>query len=373
VKGPPSRKGLRGFCLSVFLALGYFFFLNGCDQERAMRCAYDGFKIDPVYEVQFVMKDGESLRFCSIVCALEAFSQAKEGIESVLVTDEVTGQKLSADKAFFLESSVVDVPHVKNAIHVFASERDAVRHRDQYTGRPLSNPFILFNPWREEVVGHRTLRIKKDPVTGLTLIVKGSPYIMTLEGFDLENLDEAGAWRALKALLATLSNYLEVEPDELKFAGMDRVGGSWYISFWQTHQGVIIFESSIGFSIGPEGEIPSMGALLHKTHKGQDLPFRSKLTLKEAGAVAKAHLMKKEPSELTLVAYQLIIYPMKKREGVVDYYLAYILNYYFPEEVRVTRSRAGWVCFVDAITGQILEVRHLVAIASCCMPVDDET
>jgi hypothetical protein len=239
-------------------------------------------------------------------------------------------------------------------------------------GEPLSNPFVLFNPWREEVVGHKTFRIKIDPVTGQTLIVKGSPCIMSLEGYDLDNLDEAEAWQALKALLATLHDYLEVKPDELRFAAMDRVGGSWYISFWQTHQGVIIFESSIGFSISPQGEIPSMGALLHKAHELRDLPFRAKLSLKEAHAIAKAHLMKKEPSEYSLVAYQLIVYPMKKQEGLVDYYLSYILNYYFPEEVRATRSRAGWVCFVDAVTGQILEVQHLVAIASCCMPVDDE-
>ena len=373
MKGSKSFPNLKGLLLLALAATASLGLLNGCDRGGAASCAFDGMEIDPLYEVQFFMKDGQTLRFCSVVCALEAFSQAKERIDSVLVTDEVTGQQVSSDKAFFLESSVLTVPHVKNRIHVFASEQDAVRHRDQYAGKALPNPFALFSPWREKTVEGRLLRIKFDPITGLTRIVKGSPHIMKLEGYDLDHFDEPDAWRALRALLSLLGNGLNVEAEELKFAGMDRVGGSWYISFWQTHGGVIIFESSIGFSIDPRGEIPSMGALLHAAHKPLNVPTRAKFTLKEADAIAQAHLMKEEPSHYTLVAYQLIVYPMKRPDGGVHYYLAYILNYYFPEEVRVTRSRAGWVCFVDAVTGQILEVQPLVAIASCCMPVNDET
>ena len=373
MKGSRSWPTLHRCLLVLALAAaGSFIFLNGCDRGKAGRCAYDGLDINPLYEVQFVMKDGETLRFCSIICAREAFSQAKERIESVLVTDEVTGRKVSADKAFFLESSVVTVPHVNNRIHAFASEQDAVRHRNQYSGKALFNPFALFDPWREKTLEGRRLRIKIDPLTGLTRIVKASPYIVKLEGYDLDHLDEAGAWRALRRLLSLLGDCLDVEAEELKFAGMDRVGGSWYISFWQTYGGVIIFESSIGFSIGPEGEIPSLGALLHEAHKPLNLPTRAKFTLDEANAIARAHIMREEPSDYTMVAYQLIVYPMTGSDGAVHYYLAYILNYYFPEEVRVSRSPAGWVCFVDAVTGRIIDVQPLVAIASCCMPVNDE-
>jgi hypothetical protein len=35
--------------------------------------------------------------------------------------------------------------------------------------------------------------------------------------------------------------------EEFKFTAMDRVENNWYISFWQTYGGVIIYESSLGF------------------------------------------------------------------------------------------------------------------------------
>jgi hypothetical protein len=361
--------GLLFLCLLVTL---FFLFFRGGERQRVSMCAYDGLKIDPLYEVQFIMKNSEVLRFCSIICALQAFAQARERIESILVTDEVTGQKMNAEKAFFIESSVVTVPHVKNRIHVFASEVDAVRHRDQYSGKHIKKPFSLFSSWREKIIGNRRVRIKIDPITGLTRIIKSDPYITILKDFDLDALNKQGARKALAILISLLGGYLDVEIEDLKFAGMERIGGSWFISFWQTYGGVIIFESSIGFSIDPGGNVPSIGVLLHKAHKALDLPTQAKITLKEAKAIAIAHLMEREPYEYKFVAYQLVIYPMKRGEKVMSYHLAYILNFYYPEEIRATRARAGWVCFVDAVTGEIVDVQHLMVIASCCMPVENE-
>ncbi len=361
--------GLLSLCLLVILLLIIF---REDEHQRVTKCAYDGGEIDLPYEVQFIMKNSEVMKFCSIVCALQLFPQLKEKIASVLVTDEVSGQKVSAKKAFFIESSVVTVPHVNNRIHAFASEVEAVRHRDQYSGKHINNPFILFSSWREEILKGRRIRIKIDPITGLTRIIKGDPYITVLRGFDLDNLKEKGAIRSMQSLISLLGNYLEVEIEELKFAGMERIGGSWFISFWQTYGGVIVFESSIGFSIDPGGGVPSIGALLHKGLKAFDLPTKASISLKEAKEVAIAHLREREPLAYKLAAYQLILYPMEKGGRVIDYYLAYILNFYYPEEFRVTRSQAGWVCFVDAVTGKILNVQSLVAIASCCTPVKNE-
>ena len=165
---------------------------------------------------------------------------------------------------------------------------------------------------------------------------------------------------------------MDVEPEDLKFGGMERVGGCWYISFWQTYGGVIIFESSIGFSINKDGSVTSLGALLHKAHLKLNLPTKVKLTLKEATAIAIDYLMKSEPLEYKLIAYQIVIYPKQNEGKVVGYYLTYILNFYYPEELGVTRARAGWVCFVDGVTGRMVDVQHLLAIASCCMPVGNE-
>ncbi len=369
------RRKVLIICLLSLCLLAILFFLISRDGERqkVSGCAYDGLEIDPLYEVQFIMKDGEVLRFCSIVCALQGFSNAKENIESVLVTDEITGKKVNAGKAFFIESSVVTVPHVKNRIHVFASEADAVRHRDQYSGKYIKNLFVLSNPWKEVVLSDRRIRIKIDPVTSLPRIIKGNPYITVLKDLDLDAFNEQGAWKAMAFLISLLGDYLNVDIDELKFAGMENIGGSWYISFWQTYGGVIIFESSIGFSIDSRGGIPSVGVLLHNAHKAIDLPTQAKITLKEAKEIAIDHLIEREPYEYIFVAYQLVIYPLKNGEGVLDYSLSYILNFYYPEDIRATRARAGWVCFVSAVTGEIVDLQRLMVIASCCMIVTDES
>ena len=223
-----SRKILIA---ASFLGIGLFVLLflilnRGGNHQKVFQCANDGLRINPLYEVQFSMKDSSVYRFCSIVCALQAFDRLKENIALALVTDEVSGQKVNAEKAFFIESRVVTVPHVKNRIHVFASEPEAVHHRDEYSGKHINNPFILFNPWREETIAGRKIRIKIDPLTGLTRIIKGNPYITVLKGLDLNTFDETGATKCLESLIALLRDYLDVKIDELKFAGMERIGGT---------------------------------------------------------------------------------------------------------------------------------------------------
>ncbi len=338
--------------------------------RSAQRCAYDGAKIDSLYEVQFLMKGGEVLRFCSIACALQALEQRKEGIGLIMVTDEVSGQKVDAEKTFFVESKVISVPHVKSNVHAFASEEASQRHQNQYQGKSISNPFGFFDLWREEMIGNQRVKIKIDRLSGLPRIVRGLPSVMVLKDFDSKGLNEQGAWKILTTLLSLFKHYLDLDVQEFKLIDMQRVESTWYISFWQTYGGVIIYESSLGFSIGPKGDIPSIGLLLHKAHKELHLPTRAKLSLKEATAIAKAYLRKSEPWEHNLLAYQLIIYPMK-REGKVDYYLAYILNLVSPEDRVVGSSRIGWACFVDAVTGQIVDAHYMLAIPNCCEFISD--
>jgi hypothetical protein len=201
--------------------------------------------------------------------------------------------------------------------------------------------------------------------------VRGLPSVTVLKNFDPNGLNEQGAWKILAALLSLFRNHLGMGVEEFKFTAMDRVENNWYISFWQTYGGVIIYESSLGFSIGPRGDIPSIGMLLHKAHKKLQLPTQTKLSLREATAIARAHLRESEPWEHNLLAYQLIIYPMK-REGRVDYYLAYILNLYSTEDRVVGSSRIGWACFVDAVTGQIVDAHRLLAIPNCCEVITEE-
>lgn len=221
------------------------------------------------------------------------------------------------------------------------------------------------------MIGDQRVKIKIDSLSGLPRLVRGLPSAIVLKNFDPNGLNEQGAWRILGTLLSLFWNHLGMGVEEFKFTAMDRVENNWYISFWQTYGGVIIYESSLGFSIGPKGDIPSIGMLLHKAHKELHPPTRAKLSLKEATAIAKAYLRKSEPWEHNLLAYQLIIYPMK-REGRVDYYLAYILNLVSPEDRVVGSSRIGWTCFVDAVTGQIVDAHYMLAIPNCCEFISED-
>ena len=60
---------------------------------------------------------------------------------SVWVTDEVTGKKIKAELAYYVESDVVTTPHTRNRIHAFAGEKAAKLHAWQYKGKFVENPF----------------------------------------------------------------------------------------------------------------------------------------------------------------------------------------------------------------------------------------
>lgn len=105
------------------------------------RCDYDGFPIQPLYAVSFFLQDGSEKKFCSLVCASMSFQRLKANVVQVRVADEVSGARIPAAQAVFVESDMVTVPHVKNRIHVFRNETDAVKHMRKFKGRRVENPF----------------------------------------------------------------------------------------------------------------------------------------------------------------------------------------------------------------------------------------
>jgi len=125
----------------VIISLG-----SGCKGESKSienRCDYDGVKIEPIYAVYFTFQDGTENKFCSIVCASMSFSDLKGQIKKVTVVDEASGTKISVSQAYFVESEVVTVPHVKNRIHVFVKREDALKHLQKFKGRWIENPLDL--------------------------------------------------------------------------------------------------------------------------------------------------------------------------------------------------------------------------------------
>jgi ribosomal protein L24E len=137
---PPNKRWITPFIILVIISL-----VLGCQEERKSiesRCDYDGVKIEPIYAVYFTLQDGTEKKFCSIACASMSFSELKSRIKEVVVVDERSGTKINASQALFVESEVVTVPHVKNRIHVFAKEEDALKHIQKFKGYWVENPFL---------------------------------------------------------------------------------------------------------------------------------------------------------------------------------------------------------------------------------------
>ena len=134
------KKGwIVSFIIVVIVLLGFVWAIK--KGASADRCDYDGTRIEPLYAVYFSLQDGSEKKFCSVVCASMSFSALKKQIKEVRVTDESSGAKIISSQAFFVESEMVTVPHVKNRIHVFAKKEDALKHIQKFKGRWVENPF----------------------------------------------------------------------------------------------------------------------------------------------------------------------------------------------------------------------------------------
>jgi hypothetical protein len=134
-----SRTALGGVIIAAaaFIALASVLYQGG----RAGRCSYDGTAITPVYEVDIRLKDGRAWKFCSITCARAMFEEHRDEVETVVVTDEVTGEKLASSAAYFVESDVVTNKVTRNRVHVFKYEEEALSHARRYNGRLVEDPF----------------------------------------------------------------------------------------------------------------------------------------------------------------------------------------------------------------------------------------
>ncbi|MFH1955118.1 MAG: hypothetical protein ABIL06_26320 [Pseudomonadota bacterium] len=109
--------------------------------QAAMRCAYDGTKINPMYQVDAYLVDKTSVSFCSIYCATRWHENNRKKVIYFTVSDEVTGNKFDSTLGHFVESDLVTIPEVNNRIHAFAVKEDALTHVKQFNGKLIENPF----------------------------------------------------------------------------------------------------------------------------------------------------------------------------------------------------------------------------------------
>jgi hypothetical protein len=117
-------------------------------RDRAGRCALDGVKIEPLYAVRVRDAEGADRDFCCPICAELWLGRQAAPPRIIYVTDETTGDRLDARRAFFVRSSVVTVPTTGSRVHAFAAEADAVRHADAARGHLLEGEERPFARWK---------------------------------------------------------------------------------------------------------------------------------------------------------------------------------------------------------------------------------
>ncbi|HZW35393.1 MAG TPA: hypothetical protein VFF01_00540, partial [Candidatus Deferrimicrobiaceae bacterium] len=161
---------------------------------------------------------------------------------------------------------------------------------------------------------------------------------------------------------------LKVRPDQLVLKKAEKTDGCWYVSYQQTVRGMVVVDSSLGFSIGPDGRIKSLGALLYP---GISPPAAAKVCRADALKAACARLRETEKREYRLLGESVAIYPERK-SGAIDYHRVYIFNLFPKGATHPASAEDGLAVFVDARNGKIVRTRPLLKPLGCCLPTEPE-
>ncbi|MCF6157483.1 MAG: hypothetical protein E3K32_02690 [wastewater metagenome] len=135
-----ARKFWIGILITLTIALA------GVSYQKLLRnprCAYDGSPIAPIYEVDIILKDTSVRKFCSVYCATQWFEKNTLSVDHVLVTDEIRGNKIDSNMAYFVESELITNETNDNRIHVFQLRQDALTHAEKFHGKTVDDPFFI--------------------------------------------------------------------------------------------------------------------------------------------------------------------------------------------------------------------------------------
>jgi len=232
----------------------------------------------------------------------------------------------------------------------------------------LSSPGLGSNEKADDEVlrfnGQR-LSIKWDPLTKVPLIIRGvESNLLELQNFP--KLSRKEITHTGPQLVSKYQPLLQIQPDQLKLKGAEKILDTWYVSYWQTFQGVILYESSLGFSIDFQGRIKSLGALLYPNVQA---PVTPKISHEKALKIGQGQIKDFKKLKCRLVAESILIYPVRKTNSV-DYYRVYAFNF-FPEEVlHPATTEGGWAVFVDSQTEKVVLFEILMKPLGCCVPED---
>ena len=212
---------------------------------------------------------------------------------------------------------------------------------------------------------NQKLSIKWNPLTRAPLIIRGMDSNL-LEIKNFSRLSRKEITHLGPLLVNRYQSLLQIEPDQLKLKGAEKISDTWYVSYWQTFQGVILYETSLGFSIDSHGRIKSLGALLYP---GVQAPVASKISHEKALKIGQAQIKDFKKLKCKLVAENILIYPVRKTNSV-DYYRVYAFNFFPEEALHPATTEGGWAVFVDSQTGKVVLFETLMKPLGCCVPED---
>lgn len=208
-----------------------------------------------------------------------------------------------------------------------------------------------------------SLSIKWDSVTGAPLTIRGGKKPL----LKIDNVSRLSRERITgigPLLVKKYASLLKIGPDQLRLKAAERISGTWYVSYWQTFKGLIIYESSLGFSIDPQGRVVSLGAILYPKVQ---VPDKTCIDRERALKTAQTRIADFKKYEYRLLAESTIIYP-ERTAGGVTYYRAYAFNFFPKKALHPASVVGGWAVFVDTQTGKPVLEQTLFKPMGCCVP-----
>ncbi|MFA6149432.1 MAG: hypothetical protein WC899_14610 [bacterium] len=211
----------------------------------------------------------------------------------------------------------------------------------------------------------RALAVTWDEITNapLTVAAVGSELLVVkgIDGMGRGEVQDIGT-----LLVKIYRPLLRVRPEQLVLRHAEKTAGSWFLSYRQTVRGIAVYDSSLGFSIDPEGRVSSLGAILYPD---AHVPAVSRLDREQALKIARAKMRESGESDHEMTAESVAIYP-ERRAGAVEYHRAYIFNFFARKETHPGSVANGRAVFVDGRTGRILKTEPLFKPLGCCLPTD---
>lgn len=231
-------------------------------------------------------------------------------------------------------------------------------------GSPRAAESVVVGAPRVTVNG-QALEVTWDEITNapLTVSAVGSDLLVVvgIGGMGRGEVQDIGT-----LVVNKYCRLFRVRPEQFVLRKVEKIAGSWFVSYRQAVRGIPVYDSSLGFSIDPDGRVRSLGAILYPDAR---VPAVPRLDREQAVAIARAKLRETGESDHEVSAESVAIYP-ERHAGAVEYHRAYIFNFFAPKETPPGSVVNGRAVFVDGRTGRVLKTIPLFKPLGCCLPTD---